>query len=436
MLKIYKNGEEFLNDNLSILNDFPIETAFFKFNAKNISSFSRYNYCFKLYDDDSYLIVLKMDPYKLLLFGDKKFLKECSDVICDYNLHFTGILADLDLIEEFYSHYIARKRGHYFILHKMDIMILDKLNIYPTMKVEHANKNDIEDLSTFMCIFYKEALNEVHSEHYVRDSIIDELDSYYLLRVDNQIVSVAKIARKEDKIASISGVFTPKYHRNKGYSTQVVSYLCKILLDEGLTPYLFVDKENPVSNHLYTKIGFKYGKSRYEVGHHPGHIYTLMLAGGCFWCMAEPYYQIKGVHKVVSGYAGGKEVNPTYEDVKNVKTGHRETILIEYDGEVLSTKTLLDKYFESIDPFDNSGQFIDKGFNYTCAIFTDNENVMDYLFDFRYEMEKKYNKKVYIDLLPDQVIFKAEEYHQDFALKNPEKMEEELIISGRKNKIL
>ena len=68
MLKIYKNGEEFLNDNLSILNDFPIETAFFKYNAKNISSFSRYNYCFKLYDDDSYLIVLKMDPYKLLLF--------------------------------------------------------------------------------------------------------------------------------------------------------------------------------------------------------------------------------------------------------------------------------------------------------------------------------------------------------------------------------
>ena len=96
------------------------------------------------------------------------------------------------------------------------------------------------------------------------------------------------------------------------------------------------------------------------------------------------------------------------------------------------SKKLLDVYFSSIDPFDDSGQYIDKGFNYTCAIFTDNENVMDYLFMYRYDMEKKFNKKVYISLLPDSVLFKAEEYHQDYALKNPKEMEEELIKSGRK----
>ena len=148
--------------------------------------------------------------------------------------------------------------------------------------------------------------------------------------------------------------------------------------------------------------------------------------------MAEPYYSIEGVTKVISGYAGGIEVNPTYEDVKDIKTGHRETILIEFDATKLSTKKLLDVYFSSIDPFDDSGQYIDKGFNYTCAIFTDNENVMDYLFSYRYDMEKKFNKKVYISLLPDSVLFKAEEYHQDYALKNPKEMEEELIKSGRK----
>ena len=80
MLKIYKSGQEFLLDNKDILDNKPIETSFFRFNAHKINTFERYNYCFKLYDEESYLLVLKMEPYNLLLFGDEKFLKECSDV--------------------------------------------------------------------------------------------------------------------------------------------------------------------------------------------------------------------------------------------------------------------------------------------------------------------------------------------------------------------
>ena len=432
MLKIYKSGQEFLLDNKDILDNKPIETSFFRFNAHKINTFERYNYCFKLYDEESYLLVLKMEPYNLLLFGDEKFLKECSDVICDYNLHFTGVLASLNLIEGFYKHHVNRRGGEYFFRHKMDLMYLDELLVKPNLNISKPTENDIDDLVTFISIFHKEALDSSFPDHVIKKTLIEELDSYYILRVDGQIVSIAKIARKEDKICSISNVFTPKYHRNKGYCQQVVSYIGQELLSEGLMPYLYVDKDNPISNHVYTKIGFKYGESKYDVGYRRGNIYTLMLAGGCFWCMAEPYYSIEGVTKVISGYAGGIEVNPTYEDVKDIKTGHRETILIEFDATKISSKKLLDVYFSSIDPFDDSGQYIDKGFNYTCAIFTDNENVMDYLFSYRYDMEKKFNKKVFISLLPDSVLFKAEEYHQDYALKNPKEMEEELIKSGRK----
>ena len=97
---------------------------------------------------------------------------------------------------------------------------------------------------------------------------------------------------------------------------------------------------------------------------------VAMFAGGCFWCISKPYYECDGVISVYSGYAGGDEVNPTYSDVKSGKTSHRETIKIIYDSNVISYSELLDIYFESINPFDGEGQFIDRGFNYTCAIFT------------------------------------------------------------------
>ena len=84
-----------------------------------------------------------------------------------------------------------------------------------------------------------------------------------------------------------------------------------------------------------------------------------ILAGGCFWCIAMPYYELDGVVKVYSGYGGGKEVNPSYKEVKNQKTSHKECIKIVYDEEKVSFKEILEIYFNHINPFDSEGQFID-----------------------------------------------------------------------------
>ena len=92
------------------------------------------------------------------------------------------------------------------------------------------------------------------------------------------------------------------------------------------------------------------------------------FAGGCFWCVT-PVYKMYGVEDVICGYSGGDEENPTYEDVKAQKTGHRETIMLTYDPAKVSYEKLLDIYFANIDPFDGEGQFIDRGFSYTPAIF-------------------------------------------------------------------
>ena len=85
------------------------------------------------------------------------------------------------------------------------------------------------------------------------------------------------------------------------------------------------------------------------------------FAGGCFWCVT-PIYKMYGVDKVTCGYSGGKEINPTYEEVKAQKTGHRETIMLDYDPDKVSYDKLLDIFFANVDPFDSEGQFIDKVF--------------------------------------------------------------------------
>jgi len=94
------------------------------------------------------------------------------------------------------------------------------------------------------------------------------------------------------------------------------------------------------------------------------------FAGGCFWCMESPYEKLEGVKEVISGYTGGKKVNPTYEEVSSGITGHLEAIEIVYDPSVVSYDKLLDVFWRNIDPTDAGGQFVDRGGQYRSASFT------------------------------------------------------------------
>ena len=98
-----------------------------------------------------------------------------------------------------------------------------------------------------------------------------------------------------------------------------------------------------------------------------------ILAGGCFWCIAAPFYDLKGVENVISGYSGGNVINPKYEEVKSQTTGHYEVIKIIYNDNLISYQEILDLYFSNIDLFDDGGQFIDHGQSYQTAIFYHNE---------------------------------------------------------------
>ncbi len=161
-------------------------------------------------------------------------------------------------------------------------------------------------------------------------------------------------------------------------------------------------------------------------------IRRTLFSGGCFWCMAHPYYEFDGVLNVISGYAGGSSINPNYLDTKH-GNGYKETVFIEYDNNKISYKELLKLYFESIDPFDTEGQFIDKGESYQTQVYFKDELEENIFNEYKIDIEKRYKLKVAVKTHCDSLFYKAEEEHQNFEFKNKDKFITEEHISGRDN---
>ena len=159
---------------------------------------------------------------------------------------------------------------------------------------------------------------------------------------------------------------------------------------------------------------------------------TAYFAGGCFWCITPAFRERDGVAEVISGYSGGMEINPCYEDVKTQKTGHRETIRIDYDPSRVSFRELFNLFLVGVDPFDAGGQFIDRGFSYTLAVYYLSDEQKQIAEDRIRKVEETSGKKVFISLEPFRSFYTAEEYHQNYDLKNPGAFEKELVESGRK----
>ena len=158
---------------------------------------------------------------------------------------------------------------------------------------------------------------------------------------------------------------------------------------------------------------------------------TAFFAGGCFWCITPAFREMEGVSDVISGYSGGNEPNPTYEDVKYQRTGHRETIRIDFDPCLVSFEALLEVFLNSIDPFDGGGQFIDRGHSYTLAVYPLSDSQKRTANDAIARLESESGQPVKIAVEAFKSFWPAEEYHQDYYRKHPEEFRQELIDSGR-----
>ena len=158
---------------------------------------------------------------------------------------------------------------------------------------------------------------------------------------------------------------------------------------------------------------------------------TAYFAGGCFWCITPTFQELAGVTSVTSGYCGGAEENPSYEDVKYQRTGHRETIRVDYDAAKVSYAELLEIFLSGVDPFDEGGQYIDRGHSYTLAVYYQSEEERLLASDAIEKLASESGQKVFVSVEPFSAFYTAEEEHQDYYRKHPEEFRQELIDSGR-----
>jgi len=148
---------------------------------------------------------------------------------------------------------------------------------------------------------------------------------------------------------------------------------------------------------------------------------VAIFAGGCFWCMEPPYDNTPGVTATISGYTGGRTVNPSYQDVSSGTTGHAEAVEVIYDPKVVSYEKLLDVYWHNIDPTVKDRQFCDSGTQYRTAIFYTDEAQRKAAEASKAQVEKTkpFKGPILTAIEMAGAFYPAEEYHQDYYKKNP-----------------
>ncbi|MDX5365059.1 MAG: peptide-methionine (S)-S-oxide reductase MsrA [Alphaproteobacteria bacterium] len=148
---------------------------------------------------------------------------------------------------------------------------------------------------------------------------------------------------------------------------------------------------------------------------------VAIFAGGCFWCMEPPYDKTEGVISTTSGYTGGHVPNPSYKDVSAGTTGHIEAVKIVYDPAKVSYEKLLHIFWRNIDPVRENAQFCDEGAQYRSAIFPQDEAQREAAEKSKADLEAtgRFTRPIVTEILDAAPFYPAEEYHQDYYKKNP-----------------
>lgn len=161
------------------------------------------------------------------------------------------------------------------------------------------------------------------------------------------------------------------------------------------------------------------------------------FAGGCFWCMEGPFDELDGVISTTSGYAGGPEKNPTYRQVSSGNTGHTEVVQVVYDPERVSYEKLVDVFWHNIDPTVENRQFCDRGSQYRTGIFYHDAQQQQLAESSKQALvEAKTVERVVTEVTAlDGTFYPAEDYHQDYYVKNPVRYKTYRVGCGRDRRL-
>lgn len=265
MINFYNCGSDFLAENKSILDEYPLETVFFEVNAELITEANANNFLVKIFDGSAFLIAVHNADYPMVIFGDKSLCTQFARQAFKRKLTFNKVLGALETCEAFLCEYERLVNCTHEINHAMDIMHCDNVLTSNVDGVEVPSAKDIGEIAELIVSFTAEALGDDADVDNVRQSIVRRLSDLAVIRQDGKIVSLASVKRKTDNLACIADVYTLPQYRNKGLSCKTVTYLTKQIVTSGKLAYLFVEKSNPVSNHLYQKIGYTYAVPQYEI---------------------------------------------------------------------------------------------------------------------------------------------------------------------------
>ena len=253
MVKAYSDGITFYEENKQFLLSDKYTEPFFRRDSPLLTQSGKEEYALKFYDGNSTLLVLCVEPYSILLYGDAllagelvRYLKSNGYLIKDY-------LCSLELGEKLIECF--RMEGYDFHLSLgMDFMEAKEKNDIPSDGVEIPTEDDVDEICEIMCNFVRDCgLSDVIKKERIQSTI----GNYRILRKDGKIISIVKIYEWTDSDSKLSFVYTRDEYRNQGYARIVVGSAVNEIIDSGKTAVLNVDRKNPVSNHLYASLGFK-----------------------------------------------------------------------------------------------------------------------------------------------------------------------------------
>ena len=160
---------------------------------------------------------------------------------------------------------------------------------------------------------------------------------------------------------------------------------------------------------------------------------SIIVAGGCFWCVEHDLLNLPGVLAATSGYSGDTKEKANYKDVCSGKTKHREVVLVSYDDSRTTVRQILDYFLDMIDPTDPNGQFADRGYQYHPVVYYNNEEEKEIVKKALKELDDSgiYDKPVAVYVEPRSDFYPAEEYHQGYASKNKHQYDRYKAGSGR-----
>lgn len=162
----------------------------------------------------------------------------------------------------------------------------------------------------------------------------------------------------------------------------------------------------------------------------------IVLGGGCFWCVEAVFQKVRGVVSVVSGYAGGKRPNPTYEQICSGATGHAEVVEVSYDEEKISLSELLDIFFAIHNPTTLNQQGADKGTQYRSVVYYANEDEKKVIQNSINKHQKEFKDKIVTEVSALPTFYKAEQYHQNYYEQNSSQGYCQVVIAPKLQKFM